>query len=95
MSPVPQLTVADVRPLPDSRAEQPILYIDRGDAGTITGLEVWASAYVPHGSIVTRRHDLIHAIGADATDDDIRECLPRVQGDVEETCSADRQEAGA
>ncbi|MFE6716817.1 hypothetical protein ACFVDU_04415 [Streptomyces albidoflavus] len=60
------ITKADLNTLLTSPAEEPVLYLQRDEeTGEITGLDVWAAAYVPADDIVVRLEELTDELAPD------------------------------
>lgn len=71
----PRVTVADLKHLLESGAEDPVLYLDfESDQ-----LEVWAGAYVGHHRKVISKEDLIEGWGFPISDELLTEILPDLQ----------------
>jgi hypothetical protein len=82
-----QITVANIRALLASPVGDPVLYIGRDDeTGRPTGIEVWASAYVPHSDVIARRVDIADLVDAETPADDevLADLLSELQGTVDE-----------
>lgn len=79
----PQVTVQHIKMLLRAPAERPVLYVkDDPDAGGLE-LDVWASAYVPHSSIVITKADAADWLGSNPSARTIKEYLPELQEDVD------------
>lgn len=84
------VTIADLRKLLDSPAEQPVLYVMRDEeSGKPDRLDVWAEAYVSEDDIVVGREELVDALdGADephkVDDDALKDLLEEYQEVVDE-----------
>lgn len=85
MTDIPQVTVADIRELLASGAEEPVLYVQNGpdDEGGEQTLAVWARALVPRGRIACTFEEVTDAIGDEPDDDDITGYLPGVQDEID------------
>nr|BEK68869.1 hypothetical protein KPHV_60960 [Kitasatospora purpeofusca] len=81
---MPKVTTSHLRQLLDSRAEQPVLYIDP-ESGQ---LDIWADALVHHASVVLTREELVDALGDDFSDGDADDYLAIVQDAADEAASA-------
>lgn len=82
-----QITVTHIRSLLASSAEEPVLYValDEG-SGAPTGVEVWASAYVPRAYVVATRSEIADLVDADTPADD--EVLADLMVEMQETLSS-------
>lgn len=84
------VTSADLRTVLDSRSEKPVLYVDRDeDTNKPVHLEVWDEAYVNHGDIVVRQHELRDVVGEADGEDALTHLLPEYQATVDELLAAE------
>lgn len=79
----PQITVADLKALAASPAEEPVLYVDT-ESGR---LDVWAAAYVSHHHQVLTLEEMTDAIGSEPDWDDVGDLLEEVQEQIDEVAA--------
>lgn len=80
---LPEITVADIRKLLESPAEDPVLYVKVDDEDGTLSIDVWASALVPHNLVITHQARLLEDTGHNATDDLLLEEVKALQEDVD------------
>lgn len=81
-----EVTVADIRALLASGAEQPVLYVKRGpdNEGGDLELDVWAAALVDHRAVVITREEVEDILAGDTSAEAIREALDSIQEQVDQ-----------
>lgn len=83
------VTTDNLRELLNGPSDNPVLYVARDeDTGEPVRLEVWDEALVPHGDIVTRKHELVDALGGPdhpdgVTQDALEHLLEGYQAEVD------------
>ncbi|QQN76361.1 hypothetical protein [Streptomyces sp. XC 2026] len=75
-APAPAITAFHVRTLLASPADDPVLYVDTGEAPRI---EVWAAEDVNRSTVVITRQQLVDWIGDQPGDGAVHEILPDLQ----------------
>lgn len=82
----PTVTVADVRALLASGADEPVLYLKLD--GDTPEVDVWAAALVNHHQVITTRHDAEDALGENPDSEAIEGYLELLQNTVDEILAA-------